>query len=151
MRGRKPEPAELKILRGTPGHRRLPAAVPGIGGVPEAPEGLSEAERAEWDQVVSAMSVAGTLSLDNGATIEIHIRNLCRMRQAEAHVAAHGAIVSAPRTGIPMRNPHLKVADDAAALVIKTARELGLTPSARGRVSASEVGKDDEIGKKYFG
>jgi P27 family predicted phage terminase small subunit len=84
------------------------------------------------------MQTMGTLSADSGATIEIHVRNLVRMRAAEAHVAEHGVMVSAPRTGLPMQNPHLKISERAAGLVLKTAAELGFSPTAHSRVRSDD-------------
>lgn len=95
----------------------------------------------EWEAVIADLRRAGTLDRDNGAAIEIYVRNLVRMRVAERHLGEFGAIVPAPRTGVPMQNPYLAVANRAAEAVAKMAAELGLTPSSRGRVSKAPAGK----------
>ena len=59
------------------------------------------------------------------------------MVAAELHVNEFGAIVAAPRTGVPMQNPHLSIATKAADTVSRVAAELGLTPSSRQRVGTT--------------
>ena len=58
--------------------------------------------------------------------VEVYVRNLVRMRHAEAHIAEHGVLVAAPRTGNPIENPHLKIVDKSAGILIKCARALGI-------------------------
>lgn len=58
--------------------------------------------------------------------VEIYVRNLVRMRRAEAHIAEHGVLVKAPRTGNPIENPHLKIVDKSASVIIKCAKALGI-------------------------
>ena len=65
----------------------------------------------------------------NGASpdvVEIYVRNLVRMRRAEAHISEHGVLVKAPRTGNPIENPHLKIVDKCAGIIVKCARSLGI-------------------------
>ena len=49
-RGRRPTPAELKLMAGNPGHRSMNLDEPKPDGVPVMPEWLSERARALWAQ-----------------------------------------------------------------------------------------------------
>ena len=108
---------------------------------PDMPADFAGELVAEWERVVADLRRNGVLDRDNGAAIEIYVRNLVRMREAERHVGEFGAIVPAPRTGVPMQNPYLAIANRAAETVAKMAAELGLTPSSRARVSKAPTSK----------
>ena len=106
----------------------------------------------QWQIVTSHMRAAGTLGTENTAAIEIYSRAFARWRIAEAHVAEHGPIVPAPRTGVPMHNPYLAVANAAAATVLKAGADLGLPPSMRGRVGrANGTKKRASASDAYLG
>ncbi len=96
----------------------------------DAPEQLSDAERAVWNEAIDVIRAGGGEKKVNLAILEMYSRAVCRMRDAEAHVAEHGTIVPAPRTGVPMENPYLAVATKSAASVAKCATQLGLDESA---------------------
>jgi P27 family predicted phage terminase small subunit len=137
MRGRKPKPTELKLVSGNPGKRKIEPRADSLGGVPKAPRFLSREARAEWNRLTADLAAMGVLGRENRATLAIYCQNWARMVAAEMHVNEHGPIVPAPRTGVPMHNPHLAVANRAAGIVAKLAAEFGLTPSSRTRVGAA--------------
>jgi P27 family predicted phage terminase small subunit len=141
MRGRKPIPPEQKLS--AYGLSSDAADIPKAPGEPEMPPGFDAEHAAEWDAVIADLRAAHTLSREIGATVEVYVRNLVRMRSAEASVAELGAIVHAPKTGVPMQNPYLAVANRAAKEVRSAAAELGLTPSSRGRVSKVKRENED--------
>lgn len=152
MRGRIPKPVETKEVGGNAGKRKLPAEIdlPKVAGEPPAPRDFQGDRLDEWRRLVADLHEAGTLGRENGAAMEIYVRNLVRMREAEEHVLKHGVIVPAPRTGVPMHNPFLTVANAAAKVVKELAVELGLTPSSRGRVSKIG-GKEGDPDDAFFG
>jgi hypothetical protein len=54
MRGRKPVPRHLKVLRGNPGKRRLNDAEPmPLGGLIDPPEWLTESQKAGWEYAMA--------------------------------------------------------------------------------------------------
>ena len=144
MRGRKPIPPEQKLAAYGLAIDELD--LPKVAGEPEMPPGFDAAHAAEWDAVVADLREAQTLSREIGATVEVYVRNLLRMRMAEGMVAEQGAIVFAPKTGVPMQNPYLAVANRAAKEVRSAAAELGLTPSSRGRVTKIKAADPDDDG-----
>jgi P27 family predicted phage terminase small subunit len=137
MRGRKPKPTELKLVSGNPGKRKIEPRADSLGGVPKAPRFLSREARAEWNRLTADLAAMGVLGRENRATLAIYCQNWARMVAAELHVNANGPIVPAPRTGVPMHNPYLAVANRAADVVARLASEFGLTPSSRSRVGAA--------------
>lgn len=153
MKGRKPKPVEMQVVAGNPGKRALPAkrGVSAIG--IECPPEIVGAEAVEWRRLSRELVSLGVLTLDMRAPMERWCVNYVRWRAAEAHVAKHGAIVAAPRTGVPMQNPHLSVANAAGLVLDRLAVEFGLTPSSRTRVGGkvpADGGKQAKTGTGRF-
>ena len=122
MRGPKPQPTIVKMLRGNPGQRKLnlnePRNVPLTVDCPPELEGDPEAVR-EWTRIAPLLIQSGQVTAaDRGILI--------------AYCATWGAwrALDAKADADP--------ADTARALKlwIATAVEIGLTPSSRSRVTA---------------
>jgi P27 family predicted phage terminase small subunit len=136
MRGRKPKPAALKIAAGNPGKRPIVSGPKALKGRPVPPAHLTGEALAEWRRVVADLVRMGVLGRENRVSLAIYCQNWARMVEAERHVAEHGLMVAAPRTGVPMHNPYLSIAKASAATCSRIAAEFGLTPSSRQRVGA---------------
>jgi P27 family predicted phage terminase small subunit len=136
MRGRKPVPAAIKEAAGNPGRRPIPEHAEPVAGDPEPPPHLTAEAVAEWHRVTADMRAMGTLGREVRSVLAVYCLAWSRMVEAEAHVTKFGAIVTAPRTGVAMHNPHAAVAHRAANTVARLAAELGLTPGSRTRVGA---------------
>lgn len=80
------------------------------------------------------LAAMGVLGQENRAALAIYCQNWARWVTAEDHINTHGVIVAAPRTGAPMQNPNVVIANNAADRLIRIAAEFGLTPSSRQRV-----------------
>ena len=147
MRGRKPIPLEMRLASQGIGEAAAEALdLAKVLGEPEMPPGFDAEHASEWDAVITDLRECNTLSREIGATVEVYVRNLVRMRKAEAHIAEHGEVVPAPRTGVPMYNHYLAVANRAAKEVRSAAAELGLTPSSRGRVTKIKPPEKEDDG-----
>ena len=104
--------------------------------------GIPDAERDRLIAQFSRRNAAATKALV--AQVQKSIRAIRR----DGYCAVswqHGVLVAAPRTGVPMHNPYLAVANKAAELVAKMASELGLTPAARGKVTKVGAGEEDPL------
>ncbi len=146
MRGRKPKPAraDSKVITGVFGGGSVILVEPNwrlAVAADDWAERQAEIAADKWASTIADMTRDGTISTENGSAIEMLAVQWARWKLAEAHVAKHGPIVSAPRTGVPMQNPYLSVANAAAEKVLKIEAELGLPPSMRGRVTKPERAK----------
>ncbi len=137
MRGRKPKPTEVKRLTGNPGKRPLTGGVASAGGDPDMPDFLCPEAQEEWRRVLEDARPLGLLGRENRAVLALYCQAWARMTVAERHINEHGSVVPAPRTGVPMQNPHVSIARSAGDRVAKMAVEMGLTPSSRSRVGAA--------------
>jgi phage terminase small subunit len=97
--------------------------------------------------VAAVLADRGDLGPEVLATLEAFCIQFARMRQAEAHVADHGVVVAAPRTGVPMHNPHLAIANRAAEMLLKFAKALRISPDTKPQTKApaDATGWDDGL------
>lgn len=149
MRGRKPVPSHLKVLRGTDQPCRMNPDEP----KPEpsemtAPPGLSPAALKEWDRVKKVLAESGIVSVLDTNALAAYCEMYAIWASAIKHLQREGMVVSSKR-GEPMRNPYLKIANDAHDRMVKMLTEFGMTPSSRTRVSATKKQEkpDDKWGK----
>jgi len=151
MRGRKPQPTELKKLQGNPGKRPLntrepvmPEADPSFDAPPvELASDLVAA--GEWQRLAPILRKSKTVTeADRGALLSL-CQQWSRYLEANKSVATAGMVVRSP-SGYPMPNPYIAIANRALSMCVKLWAELGLTPSSRSRVTS--VG-DDSAGDPF--
>lgn len=144
MRGPKPIPTALKLVRGNPGCRPLnknePQPTRGVG---PCPEGLSDVARAEWGKVVPELERLGMLALVDSPSLEAYCDAIAVMREARREIKKHGIMTEGERGYV--KNPAVAIQKEAALLVRQFAAEFGLTPSARVRLKAPEAPKRDAL------
>jgi P27 family predicted phage terminase small subunit len=100
---------------------------------------VAELASAKWHELFRALEPLGTIGPENAPALEMACKQWARWRVAEAQIDKLGPIIRAPVTGVPMGNPFLSVANQAADRFLKLAAELGLTPTMRGRVTKHKL------------
>lgn len=142
MRGAKPKPTHLKLLAGNPGKRPLNKNEPKpLGNLQEAPDWLTEDQKAGWDYAIMNAPAGLMKRLDRSALTAFVVAEDLH-RQASVAVGKFGLITKSPSKGEPMQNPYLPIINRQAQIMLKAAAELGFTPSSRSRVSV-EPGNPD--------
>ena len=134
MRGRKPTPTALKVLRGNPGRRPLNAREPKPKtGLPPCPSSLKGEARVAWRQMAKMLRDAGIGTvLDRNAMIllvdawETYVSATTTLRQS-------GLLVKSP-SGYPLPNPLLAISNRAHEQIVRLLAEFGMTPASRTRV-----------------
>jgi len=148
MRGRKPTPTALKLLRGNPGKRALnhdePKHAPLDAAVP--PDVVDPVAQAEWVRVAGLLIERGQVTTVDRTVLTGYCVKYAQWLALEREAAAHPFIVRSP-SGYPIPNPALGMANKVFALLLKTAAELGITPSARARVHVTEPHVDAPASK----
>lgn len=129
--GRKPQPTALKLLRGIPASNH-DEPMPEVA-IPDCPDHLDDAARAEWDRLVPELASLGMLTRIDRAALAAYCQAWSRWEHAERQVQEMGLIVKSPN-GYPCQNPYLSIANKAVSQVKTFAAELGLTPSSRSKV-----------------
>ena len=142
MRGRKPIPTKLKVLQGNPGKRPLNESEPKPEATDEgleAPEFLNKVAREEWNRIVPIMRNLGVMTdVDTGIMIG-YCQAYATLRKAIEDIEKYG-LVYQPNEDKPylQQTPFLSIANKAMTQMRKHASELGLTPSARARLSVGD-------------
>lgn len=144
MKGAKPIPTHLKVVRGTAEKRYMNPnePTPDLSDM-EPPQELSPDARAEWDRVRKLLLDAGIVSVLDTAALVAYCETYATWADATQKVRKTGAVLK-KGNGDLYRNPFLRVANDAQDRMIKLMAEFGMTPSSRTRVSArKDKPKDD--------
>lgn len=140
MRGRKPVPTSLKLLRNNPGKRRIrqnepqPALLIG-----EPPASLTGEAVAEWRRRAPQLSALGLLTDVDQPAMIAYCRAWARYVKAEAKVEESGEVVKTS-SGHPIQNPYLAIANKALKQCTEFWAEFAMMPSSRSRVSVSPSG-----------
>jgi P27 family predicted phage terminase small subunit len=105
---------------------------------PDCPEELIDpVARAEWARIAKTLSASGHCTSADRNTLIGYCLKYAQWRALEEEARKHPFVVKAP-SGYPIPNPALGMANKVFNLVLKTAAELGLTPSSRTRVVAAK-------------
>jgi P27 family predicted phage terminase small subunit len=139
VQGRKPLPLAVALATNNPGRRPLNHHQPTHNALdPECPDDLLDPiARAEWTRLAGALSDRGhCMATDRNALVGYCLK-YAQWRALEEEARKHPFVVKAP-SGYPIPNPALGMANKVFSLLLKTAAELGLTPSSRTRVVAAK-------------
>jgi P27 family predicted phage terminase small subunit len=156
MRGPKPRPTFLKVVKGARPARINKNEAKPPRGIPTPPEFLSPEAVEEWHRLAPALHQAGLLTLVDRAMFACFCQSVGRWRQAEEALAAAGAehgllIPSGSNNGYRIPHPLLGIANRAMADAVRYGSEFGLSPSSRSRVTANPPPPDDtDPASEYF-
>ena len=130
--GRPRKPAQLKVLEGNPGKRRIsqpPLSSPDAD--PDPPAHLSEASSVEWRLLVHSLQNERLWTDRDRAALEVYVEALVTFREAVAYVRAHGVMVPGQKSGTRVKNPAIQIVRDSAGVIRAYGSEFGLTPYTR--------------------
>jgi P27 family predicted phage terminase small subunit len=144
MAGRRPTPTSLKLLNGNPGKRSLNKHEPKFSGIPSCPKHLDKAARTEWKRVASELTATGLLTTVDRAALAAYCAAWSRWTDAEINIQKFGTVIKSPKSGFPIQNPYVGVANTALDQMRKFAVEFGMTPSSRSRISVTDGSKSDD-------
>lgn len=137
MRGRKPTPRNLRVIKGTQRPDRINEDEPKVPvSIPSPPEHLSTDEADVF--IVTARKLARMRVMTDADVdaLSIYAVLFIRWREAVARVREQGMMVRSPN-GHPIQNPYLSIANKAQSEMLKILSEFGLTPSSRTRVKVT--------------
>lgn len=148
MRGRKRTPSNLKLVRGNPGKRKLPADEPKPDpSIPACPKHLNETERALWYEIGEELIAQGILTNIDAGIYEIYITGLAMIRRVKPEIEK--ALIFQGPNGGAVHNPYLAIYNKAKEQVMKSGAELGLSPASRSRVSVKKPKKEENPFEKW--
>ncbi len=154
IRGPKPKPTNLKLIHGNAGKRPLPQHEPKPKEkAPRCPSWLSRAAKREWAYIVPKLAKLKIVTELDKALIESYCNAYGRWRSAEEQLATQDPIIRVvterSEEGKVLRshvaqNPLLAVSNRARKQMHEALSELGLSPSSRTRIIASDRGSTDD-------
>ena len=139
MRGRKPEPNHLKVVRGNPGRRPINEAEAEVEPGAEPPDWLTKEGLVYWKTVSAQLDKAGLLSNVDAEALGLYCEATATYALATQHVTRTGRVVKSP-SGYPIQSPWLAIQNKAHEQMLKLQQEFGKTPSARSRIQAKPKG-----------
>jgi P27 family predicted phage terminase small subunit len=137
MRGDKPMPTELKILRMTAKKAQELARkiTPTPGPLIEPPDWLTEEQKEEWRYGIENAPCHVLKKIDK-AVLAGFIVEQDTHRKASVAMAQTELLVKSPTQGLPLQNPYLPIVNRQMVLMTRVASELGFTPCSRARIDA---------------
>ena len=128
--GRRPQPTALKVLRGNPGKRKLPAAEPEPpAGEVVAPDGLSVGALAMWAELSPAALAMRTLTTAD-------VRVFCTLCELQATLLMASSRKSDPDT--EQATAAIKLERDTAIALRPYYALFGLEPVSRARLGSTQ-------------
>ena len=142
-RGRKPKPTALHSLHGTLNstrHKHRETEPEALGLLKEPPDFLTESQKEGWRYAI-AHAPLGILRMIDRGTLVMWVEAEDRHRQALIMQAKADAntplpLLSKAKDGTAIPSPYLRIMNQAADVMLRTASELGFTPAARPRLAA---------------
>jgi P27 family predicted phage terminase small subunit len=144
MAGRRPKPTAIRELEGNRGKRPLNQGEPKPKGIPTCPSHLDADAKREWKRIGPELMRLGLLTAVDRAALAAYCAAYSRWAAAERNVQKFGVVIKAPRTGTPMHNPYVQVANTSLDQMRKFAIEFGLTPASRSRIQADPLPSDED-------
>src|SRR5688500_10113767 len=143
MRGRKPVPTVLRMLRGNPGKRAINRNEPQPGELsPECPPEITEPDaKKEWERAIVPSIALGVITSADRLFAIAHCELWATWRSQLADAARHPHVVAVGQNKHPTPNPARVMANRTLMLLTKVDQELGFSPVSRSRVTVGTAHK----------
>jgi len=149
--GRPPKPLQEKILSGSRvrNDRDEEAQVANAAvdlGMPPCPSWVKGAAKKHWDVLGPKLVQAGLLSVVDGDVFGLHCDNIAAYEQVCEKLKEFDDWIAKTPNGFVIQSAWLQIRNKLQELIIKTAREFGLTPAARSNVKINKQQQQDLFG-----
>ena len=147
MRGRKPTPTKLKVVKGTARKDRVNPREPVISGdLINPPAHFNDEQRDIWSYAIEH-APPGLLKRLDLSILETWVTAMWIFRQAQLDVQKEG-LMTQTINNVDVPNPKVSMMTRQSQIIMKAASEMGFTPSSRTRIVIGEEKiKDDPWSK----
>ena len=136
MKGRKPTPTHLKLIRGNPGKRPIKRAKPKrAAAITSAPKYLKSVARDEWRRLMPNLVKLGLFTALDVDALAAYCIAYADWRLCNKELAS--GLTYTTNSGMVRRKPEVGIRKEALDTMAKYGGELGLTPTARVRLTGS--------------
>ena len=133
MRGRRPSPPHLRIVKGTERAGRTATPVPrASGGQPVAPAHLTPSQRALWNEALKNAAPGQLRASDSGVLAAWCVHT--DLGRIARQMLGTELVIESP-TGVLKQHPCLSIINQQAALAMRAADALGFSPASRPRLN----------------
>jgi P27 family predicted phage terminase small subunit len=149
IRGRKPVPTELRKLRGNPRDHALPADEPVVPPPPpefdDVPPVIADdaVAAAEWTRLAPLLREARIITEADRNVLIAACQQWSIYQHALTQAPPDRRVLRSPND-YPIPNPFIPMANKALLHCERLWEQLGLTPSARSRVTAAKQAPEDD-------
>jgi P27 family predicted phage terminase small subunit len=141
-RGRKPDPPELRELKGNQQRRPMRKNVMRVvESALNAPDWMNGEQKIEWHYICSHAPVGVLGALDRGVLTAYVVASVIHRHASEKY--SKTGLLLKTEAG-PIANPCIGIITKQAALMKTLAAEMGFTPSSRSKISVSEDDKEKD-------
>ena len=137
-RGRRPEPAQSKVIQGNfrpDRHTHGPRVETGL---PPCPRWLGRSAKKHWAKLGGQLAAAGLISVIDGDVFAAHCDTMARFAEVCAKLKDVEQALDDTPNGYQVQLVWFTVRSKLFDHLIKGAREFGLTPAARSAIKAPE-------------
>lgn len=143
--GRRPEPAQLKVLQG---NFRKDRHSHGAGerrpvGLPECPKWLPRAAKKYWAEVGPQLEKAGLISLLDQAAFAAHCDSYGKFEEVTKKLKRLEDMIDHTPQGYAVQSVFFQIRNKLWDQVMKSASEFGLTPAGANKIKAPAQGQLD--------
>jgi P27 family predicted phage terminase small subunit len=125
------------------GHRPLNNKEPQPTGTPTCPRHLDKQAKAEWKRISAELISLGLLTAVDRAALAAYCQSWSRWVAAEEGIAKFGSVIKSPKSGFPIQNPHVSIANTALDSMRKFIVEFGMSPASRSRLTTGTAEPTD--------
>lgn len=149
--GRPPKPLQEKMLSGSRirTDRDADAQVANAAvdlGMPPCPGWIKGAAKKHWETLGPKLVQAGLLSVVDGDVFGLHCDNMAAYERVSEKLLKIDDWISKTPNGFEVQAAWLQIRNKLQEMIIKTAREFGLTPAARSSVKVNKQQQLDLLG-----
>ncbi len=150
--GRRPKPTILKLLYGEKNKDRInknePKPIPIIE-IPPCPDALDGEARKEWERQAPELVRIGLLTKIDVGVFVMMCQAWGNFIESISKLKKHGLLLKEKDEKIKI-NPYHRIMQENITQYLRIAVELGLTPSARSKISIKKTEQEDNEFKKLL-
>jgi len=134
LKGRKPTPTALKLLKGNPGNRPVNKNEPKYSfDIPKPIHTLNKYGKKEWERICTLLESTKLLTEADWTALSCYCQCFGRWVKAEENVKNKGMLIKT-KNGNLVHNPYLDIANRCMKQMQFYLTEFGFTPSSRSKV-----------------
>lgn len=141
--GRKPDPFELRILKGNTSNRRIPKTAKVETKLPNCPNWLNPVAKTEWKRAGAILKRLNLISDIDMMAFAVYCENCAIVIQCGNYIKKKGGYAKYLEGKNSQNVPHLTAMNKAYNNIKSFCSEFGMTPSSRGRIEIADPPLDD--------